>query len=60
MSNKMQRFSFKGECGVCRSMHIEVFKGSCGFGYRNGFTLIVYNIVLFKTVIATTQELKNY
>ena len=34
MSNKTEHFSYKGGCGVCESMCIEVFKRKAGLGYR--------------------------
>ena len=34
ISNKMERFSYKGGCGVCGHTHIKVFKRRAGLGYR--------------------------
>ena len=33
-SNKTERFSYKGVCGVCGRMCIEIFKRRAGLGYR--------------------------
>ena len=30
----MERFSYKGECGVCERMRIKAFKRRAGLGYR--------------------------
>ena len=33
-SNKTERFSYKGGCGLYGCMHIKVFKRRAGLGYR--------------------------
>ena len=33
-SNKTERFSYKGGCGIHEHMHIEMFKRIAGLGYR--------------------------
>ena len=38
-------------------MHVEIFKRRAGLGYH--FGLLVIYLMLFKTVIRTTKELKN-
>ena len=30
----MESFSYKGGCGICEHMRIEVFKRRAGLGYR--------------------------
>ena len=38
----MERFNYKGGCGVCGCMCIEAFKQTADLGYKiNGFRLLV-------------------
>ena len=45
----MERFSYKGGCGVCERMRIEAFKRRAGLGYKR--LRVISNKMLFKTVI---------
>ena len=40
--NKVEHFSYKDGCSV---MQIEVFKRRADIDYKNGFSLLVYNVI---------------
>ena len=50
ISNKMERLSYKGVCGVCGSTHIEAFKEEVAWATDKRLR-VISNIMLFKTVI---------
>ena len=50
----MERFSYKGVCGICERTRIKVFKRRAGLGYR-----FIINTMLFKTVSYASKILKN-
>ena len=47
----MERFSYKGGCGVCEYMHIKAFKRRSGLGYSKRLR-VNSNKILFKTVVS--------
>ena len=50
ISNKTERFSYKGGCVVCGSTHIKAFKEELAWATHKWFWLIS-NIMLFITVV---------
>ena len=43
LSNKMDRFSYKGGCGECEHTHIEAFKRRAGLDYRQTVPVNTYS-----------------
>ena len=51
MSNKTERFSYKGRYGMYEGTHIEAIKRRAGLGYIDKQLWVISDIMLFKTVI---------
>ena len=54
-SNKMERFNYKGECGVLECTHITTFKKELSWAIDKRLWLIINAM----SVVATTKNLKN-